>query len=214
MERSVLKKDCLGFLLVFLMKRLLILIIFRDKSSTSSINRDISDVLNCQQIHSQRFAFGNDDCGSMVMNNLSLSIFILGLLECEEVLQSNPTSSRQHHKPKYSCNRASRGSGMQAIFLESGQKSCGTGVFLPQRGGTNCQPSRKPACSPVLLPSRVVQALNLNVHAIGLQISPRKDSKANDLNSVKNKTGKDVSTKCSQHHISSPEIFLPEEWSY
>lgn len=103
---------------------------------------------------------------------------------------------------------------MQAIFLESGEKSCGTGVFLPQRGGTNCQPSRKPgtslihtslnnlqeicippeffaegklvenvfsACSPVLLPSRVVQALNLNVHAIGLQISPRKGSQSSSL---------------------------------
>lgn len=31
-----------------------------------------------------------------------------------------------------------------------------------------------PACSPVLLPSWVVQALNLNVHELGLQISPRR----------------------------------------
>lgn len=30
------------------------------------------------------------------------------------------------------------------------------------------------ACSPVLLPSRVVQALNLNVHELGLQIKPPK----------------------------------------
>lgn len=30
------------------------------------------------------------------------------------------------------------------------------------------------ACSPVLLPGRVVQALNLNVHALGLQVSPHK----------------------------------------
>lgn len=28
------------------------------------------------------------------------------------------------------------------------------------------------ACSPVLLPARVVQALHLNVHALGLQVSP------------------------------------------
>ena len=27
------------------------------------------------------------------------------------------------------------------------------------------------ACAPVLLPARVVQALNLNVHALGVQIS-------------------------------------------
>ncbi|KAJ0112062.1 hypothetical protein Patl1_03400 [Pistacia atlantica] len=139
-------------------------------------------------------------------------------------LQQSKTSPRPHQRPKIPSKWASRGSGMQAIFLESGQKSCGTGVFLPQRGGANFQPSRKPACSPVLLPSRVVQALNLNVHAIGLQISPRKDSKADNLkggdcnNSVKNKsTGNDVSAKCgvtSQHQSSSPEIFLPKEWTY
>ena len=35
------------------------------------------------------------------------------------------------------------------------------------------------ACSPVLLPSRVVQALNLNVHTLGLQISPRQGSASN-----------------------------------
>lgn len=28
------------------------------------------------------------------------------------------------------------------------------------------------ACAPILLPARVVQALNLNVHALGVQISP------------------------------------------
>ncbi|KAJ0054628.1 hypothetical protein Pint_03341 [Pistacia integerrima] len=142
----------------------------------------------------------------------------------EPLPAQSKTSPRPHQRPKIPSKWASRGSGMQAIFLESGQKSCGTGVFLPQRGGANFQPSRKPACSPVLLPSRVVQALNLNVHAIGLQKSPRKDSKADNLkggdcnNSVKKKsTGNDVSTKCgviSQHQSSSPEIFLPKEWTY
>jgi len=29
------------------------------------------------------------------------------------------------------------------------------------------------ACAPVLLPVRVVQALNINVHALGVQISPQ-----------------------------------------
>ncbi|ESR57326.1 hypothetical protein CICLE_v10023667mg [Citrus x clementina] len=131
-------------------------------------------------------------------------------------------SGRAYHRPKYPTNWATRGSGMQAIFLESGQRSCGTGVFLPQRAGTDIQPTRKPACSPVLLPSRVVQALNLNVHEIGLQISPRKDSKTNkskagDCSSIKNKSGNDVSGKCSvtsQHQNSSAEIFLPKEWTY
>ncbi|XWS36290.1 hypothetical protein CRYUN_Cryun20dG0073000 [Craigia yunnanensis] len=88
--------------------------------------------------------------------------------------QHSKDSSRRHQKPRYSGNWASGGPGMQAFSLDSGQKSCGTGVFLPRRGGTNFQSSRSPACSPVLLPSRVVQALNFNVHELGLQISPRR----------------------------------------
>ena len=58
--------------------------------------------------------------------------------------QHSKYSARAYHRPKYTTNWATRGSGMQAIFLESGQRSCGTGVFLPQRAGTDIQPTRKP----------------------------------------------------------------------
>lgn len=120
-----------------------------------------------------------------------------------------------------SSNRVSGGPGMQAIFLEAGHKSCGTGVFLPRRTGTHIQPTKKPACSPVLLPSRVVQALNLNVQALGIQMSPRQDKKINQKgrvndNSVCKKENEDIGEHCyvlSQDR-SSPEIFLPKEWSY
>ncbi|THG07879.1 hypothetical protein TEA_009576 [Camellia sinensis var. sinensis] len=68
------------------------------------------------------------------------------------------------------------GNGMQAVFLDSSSsaqtRSCGTGVFLPRKAGSPFHPTKKPGCSPVLLPSRVVQALNLNVHELGLQIKP------------------------------------------
>ncbi|XP_050204077.1 uncharacterized protein LOC126654074 [Mercurialis annua] len=119
-------------------------------------------------------------------------------------------------------NWVSGGSGMQAIFLDSGKQSCGTGVFLPRRAGTNLPPAKKPACSPVLLPARVVQALNLNVHEIGLQVSRRQDSKNNsktgDCNLGRNKNGRDASTHCcvvvSQNEIFSPELLLPKEWTY
>ncbi|KAI4349525.1 hypothetical protein L6164_010105 [Bauhinia variegata] len=119
------------------------------------------------------------------------------------------------------------GPGMQAIFLESEQRPCGTGVFLPQPAGTNFRPSKKPVCAPVLLPARVVQALNLNMHELaGLQISPRQDPKHNPRrgyekhnNSVKNKNGNKghASKQCGvtcQNQSSSPEIFLPKEWTY
>ncbi|KAH9324555.1 hypothetical protein KI387_004733, partial [Taxus chinensis] len=64
------------------------------------------------------------------------------------------------------------GSGMRAVFLGpngSGRESGGTGVFLPRRVGNSSDLRRKPACSTVLLPSRIVQALNLNIEDINAQ---------------------------------------------
>ncbi|TQD99316.1 hypothetical protein C1H46_015105, partial [Malus baccata] len=137
---------------------------------------------------------------------------------------SKSSSMRPHHGPKVHVNWSSGGPGMQAIFLDSSQKSCGTGVFLPQRAGTHFHRTKKPACAPVLLPSRVVQALNLNVHALGLQVSPRQDFKdhkrksENYLAAQNKNENKDVSSTqyyiISQNPNSSPELFLPKEWTY
>ena len=49
------------------------------------------------------------------------------------VLQcSNLFTRSSCQRPKH----ATGGPGMQAVFLVSGQGSCGTGVFLPQKAGT------------------------------------------------------------------------------
>ncbi|KAF3436307.1 hypothetical protein FNV43_RR23399 [Rhamnella rubrinervis] len=96
-------------------------------------------------------------------------------------------------------------------------------VFLPQSAGTNFPQTKRTGCAPVLLPNRVVRALNLNVHELGLQLSPRKDPRINrkggdSISLVKNRKGKDVpSSQCyvvCQNPSSSPELFLPKEWTY
>ncbi|KAG5080101.1 hypothetical protein AAZX31_02G141100 [Glycine max] len=131
-------------------------------------------------------------------------------------------SKSAYQRPKLATNG---GPGMRAIFLGSGHRSCGTGVFLPQRAGTNFQPSKRPACAPILLPARVVQALNLNVQALGVLISPPQVQRYNprcreayNNNSTEKKSDqKDASKQCrfiSQNECSSPEIFLPKEWTY
>ncbi|KAB5568383.1 hypothetical protein DKX38_002176 [Salix brachista] len=136
-------------------------------------------------------------------------------------------------RAKYATTWASGGPGMQAVFLVSGKKSSGTGVFLPHGAGTDMQSTKKPvpyrfgvfhdraACARVLLPARVIQALNLNVHEIGLHISRRQDaknkSKGRDCKFLKNKNSKDATAQCSvvsNNENSSPETFLPEEWTY
>ncbi|KAA8550876.1 hypothetical protein F0562_002560 [Nyssa sinensis] len=143
-------------------------------------------------------------------------------LVAEPLLKHSNSSLKAHQRARHHpTNWAAGGPGMQAIFLDSGQRSCGTGVFLPRSAGTDFQPSKKPACFPILLPSRVVQALNHNVHELDLQIKPHQDhnnnSKGVDQNSTSNKMGKDASTQCcviSQNHSCSPDLFLPKEWTY
>lgn len=64
------------------------------------------------------------------------------------------------------------GSGMRAVFLTGAgarKESTGTGVFLPRRVSSPTESRKKPACSTVLLPARVVQALNLNLEELGAQ---------------------------------------------
>ncbi|KAJ8751389.1 hypothetical protein K2173_016589 [Erythroxylum novogranatense] len=63
------------------------------------------------------------------------------------------------------------GSEMRAIFLgESGTKraSCGTGVFLPRNVGNFNKSRKKPGCSTVLIPARVIQALKLQFDKMGV----------------------------------------------
>nr|DAD17881.1 TPA_asm: hypothetical protein HUJ06_019344 [Nelumbo nucifera] len=63
---------------------------------------------------------------------------------------------------------------MKAVFLGGSgtrRECCGTGVFLPRRIGSPAESRKKPACSTVLLPARVVQALNLNFDDMGARRS-------------------------------------------
>jgi hypothetical protein len=46
---------------------------------------------------------------------------------------------------------------MQAVFLDSGKKSSGTGVFLPQGAGTNMQSRKKPGTASFWIFDRMMQ---------------------------------------------------------
>lgn len=137
------------------------------------------------------------------------------------------------------------GSGMRAVFLGpngSGRESGGTGVFLPRRVGNNSDLRRKPACSTVLLPSRIVQALNLNVEDInaqtGLQCSishnyrdaltstpaihpsvqyvgkPVDHCKLAPRNGLSEHQNNTCYLATSQIQAAPAEISLPQEWTY
>ncbi|MBA0804218.1 hypothetical protein Gohar_014364 [Gossypium harknessii] len=121
------------------------------------------------------------------------------------------------------------GSGMRAVFLgnPNGKKECtGTGVFLPSHIGTPSESNKKPACSTVLLPARVVQALNLNLDEIGARpnlhpgfnTSFTADNNAAALKLRSGGTGNVFSSK--KQHNSRPhqginrEVQLPQDWTY
>ncbi|KAL7112877.1 hypothetical protein ACP275_04G028600 [Erythranthe tilingii] len=106
-------------------------------------------------------------------------------------------------------NWASSGPGMQAIFLGSNPKTSGTGVFIPRKDGTEF--TNKPAFSPVLLPSRVVQALNLNVHELGQPIKSKPEVRKDTVSKTEENIGEDDETDVI---CVSPDIFLPKEWTY
>ncbi|XP_027185533.1 uncharacterized protein DDB_G0283357 [Coffea eugenioides] len=61
------------------------------------------------------------------------------------------------------------GSGMRAIFLGGSERngSSGTGVFLPSATYSTPEPKRKSGCSTVLIPARVLQALQQHFNTVG-----------------------------------------------
>eukprot|EP00252_Welwitschia_mirabilis_P024550 TRINITY_DN7327_c0_g3_i1.p1 TRINITY_DN7327_c0_g3~~TRINITY_DN7327_c0_g3_i1.p1 ORF type:complete len:376 (-),score=83.93 TRINITY_DN7327_c0_g3_i1:418-1545(-) len=128
------------------------------------------------------------------------------------------------------------GSGMRAVFLGtngSRRESGGTGVFLPRRTGCNSDLRRKPSCSTVLLPSRIVHALNLNLEEMNSQPSDVFYNHREALLSTP-KAHQDVSSAMkpssyckaspqnvlmdyshtSQLQSASEEVVLPQEWTY
>ncbi|KAD5317618.1 hypothetical protein E3N88_17564 [Mikania micrantha] len=104
------------------------------------------------------------------------------------------------------------GSGMRAIFLGgSGSRNVmsGTGVFLP-RSSTDAtdQSRKKPGCSTVLVPTRVLQALEQHFNNIeSLSPSNKLAARAHHVNKEKTQTQESVPV---DHQGSE----LPQDWIY
>uniref|UniRef100_A0A0E0HFE6 Uncharacterized protein n=1 Tax=Oryza nivara TaxID=4536 RepID=A0A0E0HFE6_ORYNI len=82
-----------------------------------------------------------------------------------------PPLQKQQHAPAPGVGGGG-GGGMRAVFLTppgAKRERNGTGVFLPRPAGAPAEPKRKTGCSTVLVPARVVQALNLNLDDLGAQ---------------------------------------------
>ncbi|KAF2287193.1 hypothetical protein GH714_038891 [Hevea brasiliensis] len=89
-------------------------------------------------------------------------------------------SSQSFNHSVSQMNQQLSSTGMRAVFLGGSgvKRECaGTGVFLPRRYGNPPDSKKKSACSTVLLPAKVVQALNLNFEDMNMnnqaQVQPR-----------------------------------------
>ncbi|KAK9289900.1 hypothetical protein L1049_008061 [Liquidambar formosana] len=139
-------------------------------------------------------------------------------------ISSNSNRRSSNSKP---LQQQQNGSGMRAVFLGtpgSRRECAGTGVFLPRRGGYAAETRKKPACSTVLLPARVVQALNLNLDDMGSappQLQPRMNGTfASDSDgALRHRSSGNVLLSQQKRNfrpqpVMNHEIRLPQEWTY
>nr|XP_027109632.1 uncharacterized protein DDB_G0283357-like [Coffea arabica] len=88
----------------------------------------------------------------------------------QQSMQNKGKAKRYGHTKKPSVPLfPTAGSGMRAIFLGGSERngSSGTGVFLPSATYSTPEPKRKSGCSTVLIPARVLQALQQHFNTVG-----------------------------------------------
>ncbi|KAK7262510.1 hypothetical protein RJT34_30084 [Clitoria ternatea] len=135
-------------------------------------------------------------------------------------------NNRRTRPPSQIPSHRQVGSEMRAILLDgSGSRptSCGTGVFLPRGATTATAPSEPPrrrgkGCATVLIPARVVQALQLHFDQLSVASGPKVGafpplhdvlvSNRDGMYSIQKRQSRKKPT-----HIQN-EMILPQEWTY
>ncbi|GMH26808.1 hypothetical protein Nepgr_028651 [Nepenthes gracilis] len=124
---------------------------------------------------------------------------------------------QQQHYHQVAQPQQGRDSAMRAVFLGGPglkRQSTGTGVFLP-RGFATPERRKKPACSTVLLPARVVHALNLDLAEMNAHPQPAfvPDCDAfmgRRRNAIWAQQRRSMRAEGEVNH----EIRLPQDWTY
>ncbi|KAF8053902.1 hypothetical protein N665_1363s0004 [Sinapis alba] len=125
-------------------------------------------------------------------------------------------------------------SGVKAVFVDgSGSRtgSGGTGVFLPRCHGTVAESRKTSGCSTIIIPARVVEALNVHFDKLGVpstfssDIPPfhdallvsmkNKNIKSNkSSSSTRAQSGPLYTSETSVESHQEPPADLPHEWTY
>ncbi|XP_008442493.2 uncharacterized protein LOC103486346 [Cucumis melo] len=111
----------------------------------------------------------------------------------------------------------------QGYRTEGGKREfAGTGVFLPRHTNAEADERRKPACSTVLVPAKVMKALNLKLDDIcnnNPHLEPVDGGRLNSGNDVLlrlqiNRDGNHQKRNHRRETSTDQEIKLPQEWIY
>lgn len=133
-----------------------------------------------------------------------------------------PALQHQKYHQQRQPPQQAMGSGLRPLLVDSSatRKGCaGTGVYLPRRACHSSETRKKPGCSTVLLPARVVQALNLDFEQMGVDsCSDVGVSAGGDIAlRLRGGNGSKVVDKQRNPAAAVPnhhEIRLPSEWTY
>ncbi|CAI9770869.1 unnamed protein product [Fraxinus pennsylvanica] len=141
-----------------------------------------------------------------------------------ELTQKKPLyQTEQQYKGVNWGNGLYYGSGMRAVFLGgsgSSHGSCGTGVFLPRGSNVPAEHKKKSgACSTVLIPTRVLQALELHFNrstASRDSTDQHSSQNSNDIhvNDSSHINGGEAQLIEKQSGNENEETLLPQEWTY
>lgn len=126
--------------------------------------------------------------------------------------RTNPWTQAQPQAQSH--QQVGSGTRMFSRGSDSGSGSCGTGVFLPRGIWYSSESRKKPGCSTVFIPARVVQALQLHFDQMG---APSRTNACgfplqNGGNGSNTKQIKRQSRKVPA--MSQREMGLPQEWTY
>lgn len=136
----------------------------------------------------------------------------------EKEIQKEGNGGNCTRLPRLSPVQTGGGGMMQAVFLGGSGSRSGTGVFLP-RAGTVVAPSESTkkkgkGCSTVLIPARVVQALQLHFDKTApkvVGVPPLRDIVLNHregMFSLENHQSTKAATEVQN------DMILPQEWTY
>ncbi|KAG2670057.1 hypothetical protein I3843_14G064700 [Carya illinoinensis] len=129
------------------------------------------------------------------------------------------TQSPTQTEPQVKCHQQ-KGSATR-MFVQGGESSSessctGTGVFLPRGIWYSSEPRKKPGCSTVFIPARVVQALQLHFDQMGVTTRTKAggyplqhDGWMGRRNDSKQKRQQWTAPAMSHH-----DMGLPQEWKY